>query len=90
MVIIYSHFLKQNIVVDTETYLFYVGQLVQFEERSFLLSDVLIIDTTIIKIPVEKYLIECSEQGFSPSRKSIWINANKVISISLLSDIIIL
>ncbi len=86
----YSHFLKQNIVVDTDTHLSYVGLLIRFEEHSFLLEDVLIIDTKIIKIPVEKYLIECSEHGFSPSRKSIWINANKVISISLLSDIIVI
>ncbi len=86
----YSHFLKQNIVVDTETHLSFVGQLTTFEERSLLLDDVLIVDTTIIKIPVEEYLIECLENGFSPSRKSIWINANKIISISLLSDVIVL
>ena len=84
-----SRYLNKNVVIDTDTHITYIGRLNQVTEKSLCLTDAAIIDMTVLTILLEKYLIELAEHGFSPSRRSIWINANKVLSISLLSDVII-
>ena len=84
-----SQYLNELIVVDTETHLTYIGHLVEFKEKSLLLNDVTIFDITHSRIPLDQYLVECAAIGQSPTRKSIWINADKVVSISPIKDIII-
>jgi len=84
-----AKFLNKDIVIDTTIHIGYIGKLKKFDEQSMLLRDAVIIDTTIIKIAIEEYLIECAKNGFCPSRKSILVGRDKVISVSLLSDIIV-
>jgi len=84
-----SKFINKKIVIDTTTQFAYLGKLKKIDELSMLLIDSVIIDAMIIKITLEEYLIECAENGYCPSRKSILISRDKVISVSLLSDIII-
>lgn len=84
-----EHFINRNVVVDTDTSYTYIGRFVRFEEANVFLEDVIIYDDETIRVPLEEYLIECASIGFSPSRKSVWLNRHKVISISLLEDIIV-
>ena len=84
-----SRYINENVVIDTDTHITYVGRLSSVDEKSLCLTDAAIVDVTVLTIRLEEYLIECAEHGFCPSRKSVWINANKVLSISLLSDVII-
>ncbi len=78
---------KEIVVVDTTTHLTYIGVLVKVEENSISLKDVVIFDNTKIRVSLEEYLIECATVGVSPSRKELWMNRDKVISISRLRDI---
>ncbi len=83
-------FLNQNVVVDTETGLTFIGRLTALQDtRSLVLEHVTIYDETTIRISVEEYIIECAENGFAPVRKTVCINRDKVVSMSLLADIII-
>ncbi len=83
-------FFNQDIVVDTETRLTYVGRLIKVDDRSSpCLENVTIYDDQIIRVPLEQYLIECAAHGFAPVRKLVWVNPQKIVSVSLLNDIIV-
>ena len=82
-----EEYLNENVVVDTESKVAYIGTLAKIEERSLHLNEVVLFDDTVNRIPLEQFLIECASFGASPSRKSIWINRDKVLSVSRLRDI---
>ena len=84
-----STYINQLVVIDTVTHLTYVGLLTKVSETSLCMQEVAIIDEGIIKIPLEQYLIECATHGSCPSRKSVWVERSKIISLSRLDDIII-
>ena len=84
-----SKFENKNVVIDTEASLTYVGCLVKFDDYSLYLEQATLLDASTSRIPVDQFLVECASFEPSSTRKSIWIFRAKVISISLLSDIII-
>ncbi len=77
------------IVVDTITNYTYIGRLEQVSTTSIELVEALIFDAGRMRIAVEEFLIECAAYGFSPSRRSVWICSDKIISATKLSAIII-
>ena len=84
-----KEYLNEIVVVDTSASIAYIGYLVKVEESSLYLDEVTIFDDSVNKIPLEQFLVECASYGTSPSRKSIWINRDKIISVSLFRDIIV-
>ena len=82
-------YLSKIVVVDTETSLTYVGNLAKITKDSFGLEQVILYDESTGKISIDQFLVECASFFPSPSRKAVWINRQKIISLSLLSDVII-
>ena len=85
----FEEYLNEIMVIETDSRLTFIGCLIKIKERSLYLDQVTIVDDTAIKIPLEQFLVECASIGTSPSRKSICINRDRIISGTRLKDIII-
>jgi hypothetical protein len=81
--------MNEVIVVDTITNYTYIGRLEQIAPRAIELVEALIFDAGKVRIDLEKFLIECVSYGYNPSRRSVWICSEKIISATKLSAIII-
>lgn len=80
--------LGKEVVVDTRSPWVYIGTLAAIQADSLLLRDVDVHDSGEISLPKEHYVIASCETGIKANRRSVYINLEYVVSVSLLADVI--
>ncbi len=83
-----DNYRDEQVVVDTDSRLSYLGRLTGGDEHYLRLTDVAIYDLEVVRVSLEEYLIECAKEGAPVSRKEILIKQSRVMAVSRLSDII--
>jgi len=84
----YSKFLSKQIVVDVSGNFIYLGTLSKVQESWIELENVDIHDMLDSSSNKEAYIISAKITGIRANRRNISIDKDKIISISLFSDII--
>ncbi|MFH0910685.1 MAG: hypothetical protein V1918_04170 [Planctomycetota bacterium] len=85
----YDRFLGSVVVADTPGPFVYVGRLVEANDRFLTLEDADIFDTDSCNTTKAVYLAEARRSGFIPTRKSVHVKQDMVVSLSRLEDILL-
>lgn len=78
----------REIVLDTDTSLIYIGRLVEVTRRFVVLADTDVHDCRESSSMSEKYLLECKRFGIRSNRKTVHVRLDRVVSFSLLEDVV--
>lgn len=84
----YSEYLNQLIVLDTNSCFIYIGTLSKMDEQFLELIDVDAHDIHDTPSTKEIYIQNIAKNGLHPNRKKVKIEREKIISVSLLSEIL--
>ena len=79
----------QTVVVDTRGPFVYIGTLSEVTVNTLLLSEVDVHNTEETRTSNDLYLIQTCKDGIRVNRRSAYVLAKDVISVSLLSDIVV-
>lgn len=80
--------LDQNVVVDTDSSIVYIGRLAAIGSDYLTLADVDVHDTSDSRSSKEGYAHETRKLGTRANRKEVLVRLARVLSISKLDDII--
>jgi len=83
-----QNLVKQQVVVDTRSPWLYIGTLAEVRPDSLRLTDVDVHDSSETSIPKERYVLDSGKTGPHPNRRSVYVNLDYVVSVSLLADVI--
>jgi hypothetical protein len=78
----------KDIVVDTRSPWMYIGKLAAVQADSLLLNNVDVHDGSETSTPKERYVIDSCATGIKANRRSVYVNLEYVVSVSLLADVI--
>ncbi len=78
----------EDVVLDTDSPYLYIGMLAEVDEWSIRLEDADVHDANETRTTKEVYLLEARKYGVKKNRHNVIVRADKVISISRLSDVI--
>ncbi|MHC4711846.1 MAG: hypothetical protein ACYTAN_01070 [Planctomycetota bacterium] len=78
----------KNVVVDAKGQFVYIGRLKNIDGRFLELEDVDVHDNSDTTTPKEIYIMDARKYGIKKNRKSVYIMAEQVVSISPLEDVI--
>lgn len=78
----------KEVVVDTRSPWMYIGRLEAVRADSVELRDVDVHDSGETHLPKERYVLASCETGIKANRRSVYVNLEYVVSVSLLSEII--
>jgi hypothetical protein len=78
----------REVVVDTRSPWMYIGRLESLQADSLLLQDVDGHDCGETSAPRERYLLDSIDSGIKANRRSVYVNLDYVVSVSLLSEVI--
>jgi small nuclear ribonucleoprotein (snRNP)-like protein len=81
-------FRDKAIVVDTDSSLIYIGKLVGVTRHFFILAEADVHDRRDSSSVSEKYLLDCKRLGVRINRKTVHIRLDRIVSFSLLDDVI--
>lgn len=85
----YAEYLEKIIVVDVAAPLMYIGRLVAADEYFLTLTEVDVHDLSGTNTTKEVYALEVKRNGVQACRESVKIKQAKVLSFSLLDEVII-
>ena len=78
----------KEVVVDTDTSYIYVGILVDIRDDCLVMEKTDVHDRNDLEMSKEKYILETRRYGVKENRKKTYILREKVVSISLLEDVL--
>ena len=78
----------RTVVVDTDSSFVFLGRLESADAQFLVLSDVDAHETTEASLSKERYVHESHGIGVRANRKRTWVRLARVVSISLLEDVI--
>lgn len=78
----------EEVVLDTNSPYLYVGRLAEVDDWFIRLEDADVHDSDETRTTKEVYLIEARKYGIKRNRQNVLVRADKVISVSRLSDVI--
>ncbi len=81
-------FENENVVVDTDSQYTYIGRLSARREGIICLDEAAIYNAAEGKVTLDQYLDECAAHGHAVSRQRVWVQTTRIISSSLLCDIV--
>ncbi|MFC1582077.1 hypothetical protein ACFL4W_00930 [Planctomycetota bacterium] len=81
-------FVGQEVIIDTDTPFLYLGTLAEIADDCFVLKGVDVHDRNDLNVSKEKYALETRRHGIKDNRKRVFVVKDRVVSISLLEDII--
>jgi hypothetical protein len=81
-------FLGKQVVVDVEAPFVYLGRLQAIHDKTVVLKGVDVHDLRDSATTREVYVRESRVHGIQPNRKTVHIRLDKVVSVSLLDDVI--
>ena len=79
---------KQQIVIDTRSPWVYIGTLAEVQADCLLLTNVDVHDSGETATPKERYVLDSSKSGITANRRSVYVNLEYVVSVSLLAEVI--
>lgn len=79
---------KQQVVVDTRSPWVYIGTLAEVQADCLLLTNVDVHDSGETSTPKERYVLDSRESGIKANRRSVYVNLEYVVSVSLLTEVI--
>ena len=80
--------IKQQVVVDTRSPWVYIGTLAEVRPDCLLLTNVDVHDSGETSTPKERYVLDSRESGIKANRRSVYVNLEYVVSVSLLTEVI--
>ena len=83
-----NEFLNRNVVIDVEAQFVYVGELTDVHEKSVILGNADVHDLRDSKTTREVYVLDTKVHGIRANRKRVVVARDKVVSISLLDDVL--
>lgn len=81
--------LNQSIIVETDSFYTYVGELSKISQYAIQLSSVTVYDDRHARVPQERFLIEVAAFGNTASREAIHVQRQRIITVTPLSAIIL-
>ena len=81
-------FRDRQMVLDTDSSLVYIGRLVDANRHFAVLTDADVHDRRESSIMSEKYLLDCKRFGVRSNRRTVHVRLDRVVSFSLLEDVI--
>ena len=82
-----AHYIGKVVVVDVDAPYVYIGTLAQYGREFVELRDADVHDLRDSEATRELYVLESCQYGVRRNRYSVYIRADKIISISLLEDV---
>jgi small nuclear ribonucleoprotein (snRNP)-like protein len=79
--------IDENVVVDTNSTLIYIGTLKKVDERWIALTDVDVHDSNETATSKELYVMESRATGVKANRGLVYINMSFIVSFSPLEDV---
>ena len=83
-----EEFVGKNVVVDVESPFVYVGRLHEVRDKTLVLKSADVHDLRDSTTTREVYVRESRVHGIQPNRKTVYIRLEKVVSISILDEVI--
>lgn len=83
-----EHFKGKVSIVDTDSSYIYIGYITGKESDYIIMSDVDVHDIKEGSSTKEQYIIMAKKIGVKPNRKKVYILKDKILSISLLEEVI--
>jgi hypothetical protein len=83
-----EEFCGNNVVVDVEAPFVYLGRLEAMREKSLVLLNADVHDLRDSTTTREQYVRDASEHGIQQNRKRVFIRMDRIVSVSLLEDVI--
>lgn len=83
-----EEFVGKNVVVDVESPYVYVGRLHELREKTLILRAADVHDLRDSTTTREVYVRDARVHGIQPNRKTVHVRLEKVVSISLLDEVI--
>jgi small nuclear ribonucleoprotein (snRNP)-like protein len=80
--------LNKQVVLDTGTHVFYLGTLVEYDDRVFVLKDADMHDARDGHANKEAYIAEACREGVSANRRKVVVMRSAVWSISPMEDVV--
>jgi len=81
-------FRDQEVVLDTDSSLIYIGRLVDATRHFVVLADADVHDRKESSTGSEQYLLQCKRFGVRSNRKTVHIRLDRVVSFSALEQVI--
>jgi hypothetical protein len=82
------HLVEQQVVVDTRSPWVYIGTLAEVQADCLLLTNVDVHDSGETSTPKERYVLDSMTSGIKANRRSVYVNLEYVVSVSLLAEVI--
>ncbi|MCA9060848.1 MAG: hypothetical protein KDA85_20185 [Planctomycetaceae bacterium] len=82
-------FIGKEIVIDLESLFVILGRLQDIGEKTLALKNADVHDLRDSTTTREAYIREAGLHGIQPNRKAVHVRLDKVVSVSLLSDVIV-
>ena len=82
------HCRNKDIVLDTDSNFLYIGRLLNVTQHFVILANAEVHDRRESSTMNEKYLMDCKKFGIRSNRKKVLVRLDRVISFSLLEDVV--
>ena len=83
-----EEFVGKNVVVDVESPYVYVGRLHELRDKTVILRAADVHDLRDSTTTREVYVRDARVHGIQPNRKTVYIRLEKIVSVSLLDEVI--
>ena len=83
-----QHFLNREVVLDLKSMFVCLGTFIAEDHRYLILQNADVHDLRDTETTRERYVIDSKTHGIRPNREKVLINAQEVVGISLLDDVI--
>lgn len=83
-----EEFVGKNVVVDVESQYVYVGRLHELRDKTIILRSADVHDLRDSTTTREVYVRDARVHGIQPNRKTVHVRLEKVVSVSLLDEVI--
>jgi hypothetical protein len=77
------------VVLDLRSSYVYVGRLVVPQGEYLLLGDADVHDLRDTTATRDQYVLQCRRLGITANRRWVWINAQEIVGVSRLADVIV-
>ena len=78
----------KEVIVDTDTSYIYVGVLIDLTDDCLIMEKLDVHDRNDLEMSKEKYILETRRHGVKENRKKAYILRERIVSISLLEDVL--
>jgi hypothetical protein len=83
-----EEFVGKNVVVDVESPYVFVGRLHELRDKTLILRAADVHDLRDSTTTREVYVRDARVHGIQPNRKTVYVRLEKVVSVSLLDEVI--